>query len=263
MMHVKQIRDIIDEGRVDEAHDAIEQLLSLGPQNTEALKLRAMLYGQKGRFADEGKTWERILTIDNEDPDAINFFRMRHIEDREHFYFTDDLPGGGRRFIAYPKTLVRSTFGALLGCLSFLLATRLSLIFKGIDSPAVLLPMFLVMVVIPWLWTVIAWLRSIRHLSLTRERIEFSTRLKTLWLDWKAVEGVFLAHQFDQNSDRLVLVIVPKDPEQPVIEVDLSVESSAIRARTYLLKEITSLFREPTIINFTELGLGSRSTLRF
>jgi tetratricopeptide (TPR) repeat protein len=263
MMHVKQIQKIIDEGRTEEAHEALEQLLCLGPHNTEALKLRAMLYGQKGRFAEEARAWERIITIDGEDPDAISYFRLRHLEDREHFYFTDDLPDGGRRFIAYPKSLVRSTFYALGGCLSFLCLSRLAVIYPAMESPAVLMPIFTIFVILPWIWTITAWLRAIRYISLTRERIEFSTRIKTLWLEWKAVQGVYLVHNIEPNSAKLSLVIIPIDPEQPAIDIDLSVESSAIRARSYLLKEVATLYGEPIIASLQELKLGSRPVLKF
>ena len=43
MMHVKQITEIIDAGATEEAQEALEQLLSLGPNNTAALKLKARL----------------------------------------------------------------------------------------------------------------------------------------------------------------------------------------------------------------------------
>lgn len=263
MMHVKQIRNIIEEGRSEEAHEAIDQLLALGPHNTEALKLRAMLYGRKGRFAEEARTWERIIGIDNEDPDAISYFQMRHLEDREHFYFTDDLPDGGRRFIAYPRHLIRSTFLALGGCLAFLSLTRLTVAFPLLEAPGLLLPLFAVLVIAPWIWTLVSWLRAIHHVSLTRDRIEFATRLKTLWLDWKAIEGIFLAHNTINDSDTLSLVIVPKNRDLPVVEVDLSAGSSSIRARSYLLKEIAAHFGEPVPTARRDIQFGTQPTVKF
>jgi hypothetical protein len=109
MLHVKQIRDIVDAGQTDEAHDALDQLWALGPHNTEALKLRAKLFEYEGRFAEEGKVWERVGSIDREDPDAVSWHLRKQLEDREHFYFTDDIPGGGRKFMAYPRSLVNTS----------------------------------------------------------------------------------------------------------------------------------------------------------
>ncbi|MDQ3235060.1 MAG: hypothetical protein M3Q07_24895, partial [Pseudobdellovibrionaceae bacterium] len=67
MKHVNQIRKIVEQGHLDEAHKAIEDLLELGPKNLEALKLKAALFEHVGRFEDEEHQWRRIIEIDNED----------------------------------------------------------------------------------------------------------------------------------------------------------------------------------------------------
>src|SRR4051812_29827081 len=123
MLHVKQIRAVIEAGEADQAHQALDQLLALGPNNTDALKLRASLLEHEGRFAAEAKIWEKIAVIDREDADAVAFLLRRQLEDREHFYFTDDVPGGGRRFMAYPRRLINHSALGLAGCVGFLVAT--------------------------------------------------------------------------------------------------------------------------------------------
>jgi len=86
-----------------EAQDALDNLLSLAPKNTEALKLKGQIYSQEGRLLEEAKIWEQIFRFDNEDDDALIFFQQRQIEEREsYYYFTDPLPDGGRGFLAHP-----------------------------------------------------------------------------------------------------------------------------------------------------------------
>ena len=135
MSHVAKIKSMLDQGEVNEAQDALENLLELGPNNVEALKLKAFLYMAQGRFNEEEKVWQKVFEVDQEDPDAIEFLQRKHMEDREHYYFTDILPEGGRRYLAYPRTLVNISLIGLIGCISFLLLTRLSDDFEFATSP--------------------------------------------------------------------------------------------------------------------------------
>ena len=97
MRHVKDIRILFEQGQQDEAFDAIDQLLSLGPNNLDALKLKALILSNRGQYREEAKLWEQIIELDNEDADAIYYFHKRYIEEREKFYFTDEIPTGGRQ----------------------------------------------------------------------------------------------------------------------------------------------------------------------
>lgn len=263
MLHVKQIREIVDQGQSDEAHQALDQLLSLGPNNTEALKLRARLLEGEGRFADEARIWDRIAQVDREDPDAVAFLMRRQLEDREHFYFTDDVPGGGRRFLAYPRALINNSAMGLIGCIAFLLSTRLSPRFPVFADPVVMLSLFGFFVMLPWLSIVWVYFRSIRSLTVSHVGVSVSTRVKTRALNWAEIEKVCLARTFDQKGSGLTLVFLPKGGEQKPIEIDLNHGSSAIRARSYLVREIARHFREPEYARRETLGLEQRRVVGY
>lgn len=255
MMHVKQIRSIVDTGKNDEAHAALDQLLALGPQNTEALKLRAQLFEYEGRFTDEAKVWDRIATIDREDEDAVGYLMRRQLEDREHFYFTDDVPGGGRRFMAYPKTLVTTSAWGLAGCVAFLLTSRLSQRFEFLADPSVMLSVFAVLVVLPWALIVYTYFTAIRHVSILNDSVVVATRLKSITIKWPDLDKVCVARSLTPDGNSLSLVLIPKDREHPPIEVDLHHRSTPIRARSYLVREISRLFNEPEYATREALGL--------
>ena len=264
MMHVKQIRDIVDAGRNGEAHDALDQLLALGPNNLEALKLRARLHEFEGRFGDESKVWDRILSVDAENQDATQYLLRRQLEDREHFYFTDDLPGGGRKFMAYPSNLVNTSALGLLGCIAFLLATRLSGRFPILAEPTILLAMFGGLVLLPWITIVVAYLSSIKSVSVSGEGVTIATRLKQFVYDWNDLEKICLAHGLHANGQaRLSLVFMSKDQSAQSIEIDLNHASTAIRARSYLVREISRSFAEPEYAHRDSLGLESRKVSIF
>ena len=257
MLHVKEITKIIDDGGTDEAHDALEQLLALGPNNTSALKLKARLFENSGRFREEGKVWDRIAAIDREDPDAVAYLLRRQVEDREHFYFTDEVSGGGRRFIAYPRSLVQLSVIGLIGCISFLLTTRLSVLFPALAAPEMMLPSFAVLVMLPWVAIIAVYVRAIRHVTVSPTGISVATRLRSVSYHWTELSRVCLVQSMRPKGARLALMLVPKDSASQPVEIDLTQGTTAIRARSYLLQDITRFFNEPEYLKRENLSLGT------
>lgn len=238
MRHVTAIRQLLDQGQRAEAKSALEDLLSIGPSNLEALKLKALLYAGEGRFPEEEKVWLRILEIDREDPDAIQFIIKKQIEDREHYYFTDDLTGGGRRFLAYPRLLIRISMLGLIGCVSFLMLTRVLEAYPDFNRPEFVLSAFGVMVISPWLGILWTYFRSVRSVSVTRLGLEVATRTRAFRFTWAELGTVSLSHSQDPNEPNLRLVLIPRDQKNRCIIIDLNEETSAIRARTHFVHEL-------------------------
>jgi tetratricopeptide (TPR) repeat protein len=262
MKHVTQIRKIVEQGHLDEAHKAIEDLLELGPKNLEALKLKAALFEHVGRFEDEENLWRRIIEIDNEDEDAIQYFQKAQLEDREHYYFTDPLPGGGRRFLAYPRTLVSVSFIGLVGCVSFLLLTRAN----GqmiVQSPMLLMGAFLLMVVSPWLAIVYLYVRTIRSINVTSAAIEVSTRFKTFRYAWPDIQQICLAHSGEPEEGELKLLILPREKNAPPMSIDFAEASSAVRARRHLIQEIRDHFQDIRYESMDSVSVEGRPIRRF
>src|SRR5947208_1480115 len=113
-MNVARIQQLAESGDIEGAHSALDSLLAMGPQNLEALKLRARLHEVAGRFNEEAKMWEKVAQIARDDDDLLDYLLRRQTEDRENFYFTDTLPGGGKRFLAFPRRMVRAATIGLL-----------------------------------------------------------------------------------------------------------------------------------------------------
>ena len=258
MLHVKQITEIVDAGQTDEAHEALDELLALGPHNTEALKLKARLFAYEGRFGLEHRTWDRIASIDPEDEDAVLQLWNRQVEEREHFYFTDDLPGGGRRFMAYPRRLVMMSVLGLSGCLAFLLVTRFAGAYPVLGEPLAMLSLFAFFVLSPWIGIIWSYFRSIRSVLLSREGIVVTTRIKDHSYSWGDLDKICMARSVDAKRAWLSLVVIPKAEGSPVVEIDMRDGSSAIRARSFLIREIGRLFKEPDYERRDTLALDKR-----
>jgi len=263
MMHVKQITEIIDAGGTAEAHLALDQLLALGPKNTAALKLRARLLEMDGRFSEEAQVWDRIGTIDREDEDAVAYLFRRHKEDREHFYFTDDVAGGGRRYTACPNSLITFSVMGLIGCLTFLALTHFANAAALLADPQVMMAIFAVCVILPWAAIVLIYLRCLRYITVTPSGITVSTRIKTYTYAWNELASVNLARNLSGKSPRLWLALEPKDPQSRRIHIDMTLGSTAMRARAYLVRDIARLHAEPNCIDLASLEAKGRKLLRF
>lgn len=263
MRHVIKIKEMLDNGERDEAKNALETLLALGPGNMEALKLKARIFANEGRFNDEEKVWIRILEIDREDEDAIHYILRRQIEDREHYYFTDHVAGGGRRFLAYPRALVKISLMGLIGCISFLTLTRLSAQYPLLAQPAVILGAFCAMVMSPWVAIIYTYLRSLRTVTVSRQGVELTTRLKSFRFQWNELKQVILAHSTNHDEPHLQLVLVPVDTSHRTITVDLNEDSTSIRARTHLVQELINYCPQLALESDTQLTAALARSRRY
>lgn len=263
MKHVSAIRKLVDHGDSDAAFEALENLLTLGPNNLEALKLQALLYASEGRFTEEGKVWEKVLDVDNEDQDAINYVFRQQTEDREHYYFTDDLPGGGRRYMAYPRALVTNSLVGLFGCIAFLTLSRLTEQYPILSEPKVMMGTFVLLVILPWAGILFTYFKSIKSISTTPLGIEIVTRFRVLHHKWSDLERVSLAHKIHADRSELALVIIPRDNAKRTLMIDMNEHTSSIRARAHLIREIAQYSKSLTYNSFDELNLNDRELAKF
>ena len=252
MIHLKQIEDFVDQGLVERAEQALDNLLELGPKNTEAIKLRAMLYERSGQFMQESKMWERVGHVDDEDSDYLAYLVRRQNEERERFYFTDELPGGGRRFLAYPRGVVYSAVTALMGCVLFLVYARTA----GAADPknqVVTLVVFALCVLAPWLGIGIAYLRSIKSVTISSTGICVAMRFRDVSLDWSDVAHAWIVHQFGPKNPQLALILLPRDANTKAISIDLMLETTAIRARSHFLRDVEKHLKEIAPVRLAEI----------
>lgn len=242
MKQIRDIQNIIEEGKTSEAHVAINEILALGPNNIEALKMRASLYHYEGRFEKEIAAWTQILSIDREDPDAINFFLQKQLEDREYFYFTDTAAGEGRRFLAYPKDMLSMVTFGLMGCMLFLIANKLATVYASFTSPEMLLVFLSLFVLAPWFFIIVSYFRSLRFIAISQKGIEIATRVKRTHLAWSDIEKIYLVHGTPGENFGLSLLLKPIESKKPLVEIDINPETSSIRAVPYFVKEVSKSF---------------------
>jgi len=255
MLHVKEIEKYVDDGECDAAHTALNDLLEFGPNNTAALKLRARLYEFEGRFAEEAKIWDKVARIDNEDSDAVDFLIRKQLEDREHFYFTDDIAGGGRRYLAYPRNLISGSAFGLLGCLAFLASIRMGATYPILNEPLGMLTIFGLFVVLPTIYVMFTFIRSLKSVTVSHKGLDVFTRMGGHSIKWTDIERFCLARSEKNGYGVLSMVLVPKDKTHHFVEINLTPSTSAVKARTYMVGEVARAFSEPEHVTRESLAL--------
>jgi hypothetical protein len=262
MKNVAEIINIAESGDLTGAHQALDGLLGMGPNNVEALKLRARLFEVAGRFQQEAKIWEQVAKVDRDDLDLVEYILRRQGEDRENFYFTDALPGGGKRFIAFPRRMVRDASIGLGGCVLFLGMARLASVYAVFNQPAVMIAAFASLVISPWIAILISYARSLRHINVTKDGIEIATRFKTHRLPWSAVEHVYLAQDDRHDTYRLSLLVVCRETTNTCFEMEFNENTTPIRARSYFVREIMNSWGEPNYVSRKSVDTVGRRTIK-
>lgn len=254
---------MVEEGQHSEAIEAVDNLLELGPSNIEALKIKANLLGSEGKFQEECSLWHKIIEIDKEDFDAIYYFHRFHMEERENFYFTDELPMGGKRFLAHPKAMIQASLFGLVGCGVFLGLSGLAQTYPVVSSPLVTLPAFGLLVIIPWVMIVLSYFRTLREVVITPEGFFVSTRIKSYGIEWQDLKSIQVAHNPDKQKNSLTLILTPKDSGKQSICLDIAIESTVIRARSFLIRDIKRFFTQVDYCPFDQIQIDAKNCVSF
>lgn len=222
-------------GDVAGAHEHLDMLLSIAPSNIEALKLKAALLRVEGDYEVEYELWQRVHDLDSNDGDSVSYMLRRQREEREFCYFTDALPTG-RKFLAYPKSVAAATVIGFLGCMFFLALSYMIGAKSFFSNKAVVLTLFFLCVIVPWMLIVYRYLTSLVYIVVTDEEIGIKSRLRYLRLRWQDISKVYLAHNHGANL--LDVVIFPVDKLQPMIKINVTDGISSLCAKTFLIAEI-------------------------
>jgi hypothetical protein len=256
-MNVAAIKLKAESGDLPGAHAALDALLELGPSNLEALKLRARLHQVTGRFLQEAQMWEKVAQIAKTDDDLIDYLVRRQSEDRENFYFTDALPNGGKRFLAFPKKMLMAATLGLLGCLAFFTVARVSQVVPFLGHPVAMLASFFLLVVAPFVSIIWCYARSLKHIAMSLEGLEVATRIRTHRFPRAGVDKVFVVHDDRDDAWQLRIIITSKPQASKTladyIEVDFDEGTTPIQARSYFIRELTRFFGEPSYVSRIEI----------
>jgi hypothetical protein len=214
--------------------------------------MRAMLYERSGQFMQESKIWERVGKIDGEDADYLEYLGRRQDEEQDRVYLTDELPDGGRRFLAYPRRLVYASASALLGCMFFLIFARTATAADP-NQQAITLAVFAILVLAPWVAIGVAYLRTIRHVSVSENGIEIAFRFSVVKVALEDLAHAWIVHDQSPRNPQLALVLIPKDEGASAVSIDLMLGTTAIRARSYFVRDVEKYVKDLGNVRLAEV----------
>jgi hypothetical protein len=239
-LRIQEIENCVDKGAFQEAFTRIDAVLTLGPQNIHALKLKAFLFGLRGEFKKERALWKKISEIDPFDNAAMEYFFRVFWEEREFEYFTSPTQQGGRRYFANYTGLSGPSLLGLFGCFAFLALSHKTFDYAILKVPSVAFAFFLLLVVLPWLGILLAFLGGVRDLHVDPSGIEVRTRVRRYSLLWEEVEEASIVQLKPFACSRIYLVLRPKSGcEKPGLAIELG-ETAAIRAVGFVLEDVAA-----------------------
>lgn len=238
MLRCSDIKKLIGQGQYQNAHRALDHLLSLGPSNLDGLKLRGLLYAYEGRFYNEAKIWTKVFDLDKEDQDALDYLQRLQTEQAESIYFTDYLPSGGRSFIPHPHKLITASSWGLLGCVTYLLISTQGKKIPLLETPFFSFGLFFLCVGLPWLAIIYNYFKGLFELTISNKGISFISRTNKIQLNWHDLSKIYLAHDRLKNVPRLSLILISRKKDRPTVEINLNLDSSIIRTRSLFVNEI-------------------------
>lgn len=239
MNHANAIEKLIDQGEAVQAYAAIDNLLLLGPKNVGVLKLHARLLSEEGRFDEEAEVWLKVLKIDREDSDAINFFLNLQREDKEHFFFSEAIVTGGRKYLTFPKAFLRSALWGFFGCTGFLATAEIMAKNGFWANTAIVFGSFFILVVLPWIAIGYSLATSFKAVSITPDALVLHKRFRDITLPWAQLTDICIAFSRYPDKERLGVMAFSKTSEGRPYFLNLDRKAS-IRARSHFLRDLAT-----------------------
>ena len=260
VVRIEQVQKQVEDGNFTDAYNALDDILALGPTNMGALKLKALLLSSEGKFSEEAEVWRKILSIDEEDTDAIEYFQRTATEQREHEFFSDLLPSGGIRFLANPKAVVNSSFVGVMGCAIFLTLMNFSHHYTFLAKPLISYISFSILVVLPWILILFVYFRALKDITIDRESIHLRTRLSDYELRWQDIQNFYLVRRSAKGDD-LFILLLPKLSNRAPVLIKIGGSNTVVRSPSFLVREITRVFHEPVYETLENVKLPQKPTI--
>ena len=90
----------------------------------------------------------------------------------------------------------------------------------------------------PWLFLVYNYFRTLKAITVHKSGIILSTRMKNLSFNWTDLRSITLAHHHDASKPSLELLLIPASKDHTAVSINLALHSTHIRARSYFLEEL-------------------------
>ncbi len=236
MKHLKDARNLLEQGDSGGAMEIIENLLGLSPRNMEALRMKSFILDSWGRFDESLAILHSLGKLATEDEPFEDLDR-RMEEERESLIYSRLTPEGRWYFQFSPLQMLVSLFG-LMGCFLFLITSP-----TYFDSPGSSLGLalsFVTLVLLPWIVLLTLNFKGVKKILVGLAGIHVFYGVKKISYTWEQMGSVVIEYDTNLNTDYLRMIVYSKSTREALLNFDISRGSSVIRARRHFVRLVLS-----------------------
>ncbi|WGL60422.1 tetratricopeptide repeat protein [Pigmentibacter sp. JX0631] len=239
MKHLKDAKLLIEEGDSAGAMEVLENLLSLSPRNTEAIRMKAFILDAWGRFDESLSLLHTLGKLSSSEEEPYAELDKRIDEDRESLIYSRLTPEGRWYFQFSPLQMLISLIG-LMGCFLFLITSPTFFEHSKSSIPPGLLFSFFTLVVIPWFMLLLINMHGIKKILVGLAGIQVFYGMKKIEYSWEQMGHVVIEYDPNLKEDYLHMIVYSRLTREPLFNFDISKTKSVVRARRHFVRLILS-----------------------
>lgn len=239
MKHLKEAKLLLEQGESAEAMEIIENLLSLSPKNTEAIKIKAFILDAWGRFDESLALLHTLGKLSSTEEEPYAELDKRIDEDRESLIYSRLTPEGRWYFQFSPLQMIISLIG-LMGCFLFLITSPSFFENSNAAIPPGLIFSFFTLVVIPWLFLILLNMHGVKKILVGLTGIQVFYGMKKIEYNWEQMGHVVIEYDQNLKEDYLHMIVYSRLTREPLFNFDISKSKSVVRARRHFVRLVLS-----------------------
>jgi tetratricopeptide (TPR) repeat protein len=255
MKHVKEATALLESGDAPGALGILEDILSLAPRNSEALRLKARLLDAWGRFDEALHVLHALSQLSNLNDQELRDIEARAMEEKETIVYSE-LSAEGRWYFAFPVAQIWISLYGFLGCAAFLLLSP-SLLSGGAENFPQLASAFALFVVVPWLALLVVHVTGIKRILVGVGGLRVCRRFAQSAHPWSSFAKAVVEYDHDINSGYLRLHLYgTESATNPSLSFDISSKSAVVKARRHFVRNVLSYLDVVCYLPRGAVGLG-------
>jgi tetratricopeptide (TPR) repeat protein len=199
MKHVKEASQLIEQGDAPTALGILDDILSLAPRNSEALRLKARILDAWGRFEESLEILHVLSQMSSLSEAELADIETRAIEEKEAIVYSE-LSAEGRWYFAFPVAQIWISLYGFVGCAAFLLLSP-GLLSGGNENFVQLAGAFSFFVVLPWLALLVVHMTGVKRILVGISGLRVCHRFSETNHSWGSFSKAVVEYDRDISTE--------------------------------------------------------------
>lgn len=239
MKHVKEANALLESGDAPAALVILEDILSLAPRNSEALRLKARILDGWGRFDESLHVLHALSQVPSLNEAELADIEARALEEKESIVYSE-LSMEGRWYFAFPAAQVWISLYGFVGCAAFLLLSP-GLLSGGTENFLELAAAFGLFVVLPWIALLVVHMTGVKRILVGITGIRVCHRFREVNYPWSSFAKAVVEYDRDIKKGYLRLHLYSADGgKEPSLSLDISQKGAVVKARRHFVRNVLS-----------------------